>query len=344
MVKGLGRDDIEQGKLTNFVVRMKASIEGGSVKHSTNKGYTLAINRYIKFMSTGAMQGLIAWPPTKFTVAIYMRYIELAKDSYASLRQFYFAINWRLRNEGEEEIKDPIIKQIIKTAALTFMKKVNRKHGLNPKQLKRYHKMCVALTAAGHKEYEVVSAIAAMQYSGIARINEVLEADRRDLTFEVHPHMGIVGCSLDYQGKCDTVREGHTKHIEKLEDTRFCATHKIHALLKAEGRLSLDTDSPEWDKPLFQWKKTRITYSFLMSRMKVVFKKMGLNCAHFASHSFRSGATTAALARGCPMWMVKRQGGWRSEAINGYFIPPIRELSRPSASMGLGRTVFRRKA
>ena len=340
LVKGLGADERENSQLLTYVENMETATEQGSVKFKTRIAYRLAINRFLKFMRTGPMARLQAWPPTKHTLALYMRYIELAKNSFASLRQIYFAVNWRLKCEGLTPITDPIISHIIKTAALTLVKRVHRKHGMTPVQLKQYLNACAQMAEAGHLEYEAVGAIGAMQYMGIARINEILEADREDLNFETHPTMGIVGLDLEYQGKCDTVREGHTKYIEKLISNKYCAVHKTFELLKKSNRLLLETGDKAWKEPLFQWHHKRITYGFLIKRMKVIFKKIGLNPTLFGSHSFRAGATTAALARGCPLWMVKRQGGWRSEAINGYFIPNITMLTRPSASMGMGRTVF----
>ena len=112
--------------------------------------------------------------------------------------------------------------------------------------------------------------------------------------------------------------------------------------LQDSNTLSLEPGHKDWAQPLFKWKGKRITYTFVLKSIKKVMSRMGLDTRFLGTHSFRSGATTAALARGCPMWLVKRQGGWVSEAINAYFIPRLDELTRASASMGLGPTIMGR--
>lgn len=338
MVKGLGGDDVEEENLQAYVSNMQLDIEQSSIKKTSRIAFTLAIQRYLKFMGNGPMRALQAWPPTHYTIMLYLRYIQLAKHSYASMRQIYFAINWRLRNEGLPEVKHNVIKQMMGAAAIKLLQRVKRKHALNPDMHKKYHQACMRAADSGQTDMVLVSAIAATQYLGIARISEILNADRGHLHLELGPMGQLLGMSLDYKGKCDTIREGHTKYIEKLSNDEYCATFKVYEMLRTSERLSLPADSAKWNEPLFQWKGKRITYGWLMPRMKRMFKIIGLKPALFASHSFRSGATTAALARGCPKYLVKRQGGWRSEAIDAYFIPSYRQLYKVSAAMGMGET------
>jgi hypothetical protein len=76
-------------------------------------------------------------------------------------------------------------------------------------------------------------------------------------------------------------------------------------------------------------------------RMIKLFNKVGLNPKLFGTHSVRSGACTAAIARGLPKWLVKRQGGWLSEAIDIYIMPSQRDSFKVGDS--LARVLNKRK-
>ena len=59
----------------------------------------------------------------------------------------------------------------------------------------------------------------------------------------------------------------------------------------------------------------------LVAHVKLALQQAGLNSSHYAGHSFRIGAATAAASRGINDATIQILGRWASEDI---FVPPDR--------------------
>ena len=66
--------------------------------------------------------------------------------------------------------------------------------------------------------------------------------------------------------------------------------------------------------------------------MKEVSEKAGLDSCSYELHGLPSGlrGTLAAAAERVPERIVRRHGGWRSNAINSYVQETLEKLLRPS--------------
>ena len=58
--------------------------------------------------------------------------------------------------------------------------------------------------------------------------------------------------------------------------------------------------------------------------------KAGMDPTEFGLHSLRPGGTTAVAVAKVPQRLLKRQGGWRSEAVNVYIQETLDNLLVPS--------------
>ena len=81
---------------------------------------------------------------------------------------------------------------------------------------------------------------------------------------------------------------------------------------------------------------TPLTKAFFVSRVREALLTLGLNPQHYAGHSFRIGAATAAAQAGFEDSIIQALGRWSSAAFLRYIRTPrehlatySRELARP---------------
>lgn len=82
------------------------------------------------------------------------------------------------------------------------------------------------------------------------------------------------------------------------------------------------------------WKKKgSLQYSRARELFRDAVPGAGLQAEKFGLHSLRAGGTTAAAVAKVPQRLLKRHGGWHSEAVNWYIKESLDNLLLPSSAV-----------
>ena len=65
------------------------------------------------------------------------------------------------------------------------------------------------------------------------------------------------------------------------------------------------------------------TYSFFMSKLKMILDKIGVDGTKYGSHSFRRGGASFAFESGVPLELIKVMGNWKLDAVLLYLTVPL---------------------
>jgi integrase len=321
-----------KGKLTQFIKELKGALQKGAGAASTIRNYNYAIERYKRFVrETPMMSGFKEWPANPWGLALNLREIWVEKKSISYMKTTLNAVKWGHKVEGlDNPGRAGVVQQTMNAAGIELFESINRKHVLKEKEIAGIFTECRREAEAGEIEGDCTEAMLAQQYVGIRRISEVLNTRRNYIKFIT---TGIKGMKIYHKGKTHGRREGEWTFYKEQTEEGFCPVAIMRRWLDKRGILYLKKGSPRWGELIYQVKGKRVTYPWMRRRMIKLFKKVGLNPKLFGTHSVRSGACTAAIARGLPRWLVKRQGGWLSEAIDIYIMPSQRESFKVGDSL-----------
>jgi len=323
----------EPGKKNKYrerVRRMRERLEKGSVAPGTRKNYNYAIARYGRFIGqTEEMEKFKEWPANPWGVALHLEDIWDSKRSKAAMKMALYAVKWGHKVEGlEDPGKVQVISKLMKAAAMEMYELRNRKHTLKEGQVRDIIEIAMKEDEVGEGDRGMgFPCIIAQQFAGARRISEVFNTRRRYIVFTGR------GMRIYYKGKNHAARGGEWTYYESQPEGVHCPVKMMREHLQGREILKLEKKSKRWDELIYQVKGKKVTYSGIRKRFIKIFKKLGLNPKLFGTHSIRSGACTAAIARGMPKWLVKRQGGWLSEAIDVYILPTERESYRVGAKL-----------
>jgi len=100
-------------------------------------------------------------------------------------------------------------------------------------------------------------------------------------------------------------------YISSASDISFCPIQSLHRLFARYPRPPT--------APLFSHCFGPFTQQWLISQLRSLLLRIGLNPTHFSGHSFRRGAATSALHAGISRSDVMRLGRWKSDSVDRYF-------------------------
>ena len=127
------------------------------------------------------------------------------------------------------------------------------------------------------------------------------------------------------------MRQGKSVFISK-QGQEIGAYALCQRLIQTAGLESEDLLLSNLVKKKEQWtrKKGSLNYTRARELLQEAVGKAGMDPTEFGLHSLRSGGTTAAAAAKVPQRLLKRQGGWHSEAVNIYIQETLDNLLAPS--------------
>ena len=157
---------------------------------------------------------------------------------------------------------------------------------------------------------------------------QAFSADRHicwgDISFNSETDPTLMKVHLK-QSKCDQFRKGVDVYIG-CTDNPICPVTAVLAYITRRGTT---------DGPFFRLASNQqpLTKQLFVSKVKQALRQLGLPEHHFAGHSFRIGAATAAARAGIEDSVIRSLGRWNSSAFLTYIRTPKEDLAQYSRSI-----------
>jgi site-specific recombinase XerD len=128
------------------------------------------------------------------------------------------------------------------------------------------------------------------------------------------------------KSKTDQERRGHTIVVAQADDPRICPVGWFRVWSQLRSKTA---------PYLFHREKSdeQLARDTPNGRVKFMLEKIGVDSTDYGSHSGRSGGATAAAAAGIEVRLLKKQGGWKSDAVFGYIRESAAELAAVSMAI-----------
>ncbi len=182
-----------------------------------------------------------------------------------------------------------------------------------------------------HKKYRDLALIL-MAFFGAFRRSELVMIKLENLQWE--PEGLTVAIT---QSKTDQYGIGILRALP-YGDTRVCAAKAVRAWIEHSG-----IESGYLFRPINRWgviQDKGINASAINTILKQTAHKSGIEqAADFSSHSFRRGLSTSAAREGIDFELIKKQGGWRSDATVREYIDEGQLFDRNASSLLMKRAV-----
>ena len=162
-------------------------------------------------------------------------------------------------------------------------------------------------------------AVMCLCFFGFLRTGEVVAPD--DHNFDPAQHLSFADVTVDClanpsflavnikQSKTDPFRSGVKVVVGRTRE-ELCPVAAMLAYMVQRG---------QGDGPLFRFKDGRpLTRQRLVTKMREVLKRAGVDCQKYSGHSFRIGAATTAACKGVQDSLIKTMGLWESVAYQLY--------------------------
>ena len=118
---------------------------------------------------------------------------------------------------------------------------------------------------------------------------------------------------------CPSQRTSLQVPLPKIPNSPFCPSTAL---------LHFPVDSPFCNRPIplfhYYWlgaSNVPLTCSEFVYKLKQCLSIIGLDTTKYLGHSFRRVGATLALQYGLPVYLIKIQSDWRSNACEGYLEP-----------------------
>ena len=126
------------------------------------------------------------------------------------------------------------------------------------------------------------------------------------------------------RSKTDQIGKGVDVFVGRTGGS-LCPVSGVLAYMAIRGQL---------DGPFFQFRDgSPLTKAQFTRHIRIALQNIGLPYQHFAGHSFRSGAATAAANAGIEDSVIRTLGRWNSSAFLAYIRTPREHLARFSAML-----------
>ena len=289
---------------------------------------------WLKFVEwSNQFEEIQTCPADPFHVALYFNDLTMNHASFTAINNAYMGIRWGHINVGFYSPTDhPFVKVAFEGAKRLSDKASNQKEPVTPECLKEL------VNAYGFSKNILelrFLLICLLGFSGFFRISELLEVQKKHITF----------CK-DYveiyveKSKCDQLREGHIVKIS-VTGTTCCPVYWLNKYLDITGL----RDFPEGYLicKLYKTKKghnvhhqSGITYDTARKTFLEHMKKLYPNeIKGFGLHSLRSGGASAAIENDVSERLIDKHGRWKSGGSRNRYIKDSNE-KRLSVTKSLG--------
>ena len=287
---------------------------------STVKGYKTAFNQWRTWAKENEFSAL---PATEIAVTLYLVDLLGRVDTASPVVKAVAAIAWAHKKACVPPPTGDMTEQVVTAAKRRLAHQPRRKEPLKKQDTAKIIRNLLAEENCLKLRTAVMVAVG---FAGFFRWNDLEQLRVGDITFQE-----------DYaefhlqKRKNDQFRKGSIVLIEK-QGGAACPVELCARLIKEAGLTKGDHLLANLVKTTGAWKtkKGHLQYSRALELFKQAVKAAGLDPGKYGLHSLRAGGTTAAAAEKVPERLLKRHGGWRSEAIHNYVEESLEHLLQPS--------------
>ena len=282
----------------------------GTHAPATVKAYGAAFSRW---KSWAEEHGFEALPAESVSVTLYLMELLRTAESAGPLNKAVAAIKWAHEKACLESPLDSMVDQVLRAARRSCAQAPKRKEPLTKAEVK----VIVTKLLEG-KEGDCLrlrtAVVVALGFAGFLRWNDMEQITVQDIDFH-DSHMVLrLG-----KRKNDQMRKGSMIVIAR-EEGDLGAVTLTERLIEAAGLHGSEHLLSNLVKTKRSWrtKKGTLQYGRARELFGEALRMAGMSPGKYGLHSLRSGGVTAAAAEQVPHRLLKRHGGWRSEAINAY--------------------------
>ena len=287
---------------------------------STVKGYMAAFAHWKKWAEENKFAAL---PAEGVAVTLYLIDLLERATTASPVVKAVAAIAWAHKKACVPSPVNGMVEQVVAAAKRKLAHKPRRKEPLKKEEAAKI--VCSLLEDSDCLKLRT-TVMVAVGFAGFLRWNDMEQLKVRDITFYEEYAEFRLG-----KRKNDQFRQGSVVLIERQSGAGgpvdLCERLIKTAKLARDDHLfaNLVKTADGWRK-----KKGHLQYSRALELFKEAVGAAGLDAREYGLHSLRAGGTTAAAAEKVPERLLKRHGGWRSEAINNYVQESLDHLLAPS--------------
>lgn len=287
---------------------------------STIKKYTGAFRRWSEWAQR---HGFSCLPASSIAVTLYLVDLLEGCKTVSPITSAVTAIQWAHRKACERSPVDAMVDQVVVAAKRRLARSKQRMEPL------ARHEVATAvekLTESGDCLQLRTAVFIAVGFAGFLRWDDLECINVGDLSFH-EDHMEI----RLHKRKNDQFREGSVVLVCRQEGST-CPVELCELLIASAGLLPEDRLLSNLVRTKAGWRKRQgaLKYARAMELLRQTLQLIGLCPKKYVFHSLRSGGVTTAAAAKVPERLLKRHGGWKSEAIHAYVQESLDNLLAPS--------------
>ena len=289
---------------------------------STVKGYGGAFKRWKCWAEANQFESLPAKP---VAVSLYLVELMNQAQSPSPVNLALSALKWAHSKACLPLPVDDMVEQISQAAKRRLARPPARKEPLRPQEISEMVNNLIKKGGCLNLRSAVMIAVG---FAGFLRWNDMENLLVRNIAI----HSEFMEIKLEKR-KNDQMRRGSVVLVSRQEGeccpVTLCSQLIDQAGLQPDNHLlsNLVQAKDGW-KP----KKGVLQYSRARELLLEAVGAIGLEAKRYGLHSLRSGGTTAAAAKKVPERLLRRHGGWRSEAIHCYVEESLENMLRPSTA------------
>ena len=284
---------------------------------NTARKYNYGMARWSDWAS---QEGISPLPADPLHIALYIVYLCQSASTVSPISTAIHSIAWGHQTRGHP---DPTNHEVVRRAYQAAQRLLacprSRKKPLSSKDVLKLYQ---CLSRAGDLITLQTLTLLVVGFAGMLRWDDLAGIKVDDVVIKPQ-YMAIF---LEKR-KNDQMRHGNWVLISRWNGP--CCPVKLVELLIEKGRhepnanlfgrIRKDSNGDHLTG--------KMSYSRARELLREALTKIGLDADDYGLHSLRSGAASAAAAKGIPDRLIRRQGGWRSEtAMLSYFKESIPSL------------------
>ena len=289
---------------------------------ATVKAYESAFGRWSIWAAEPDFEAL---PATPVAISLYLLELMEASSSSSTITKAVAAIKWAHEKACLSSPLDAMVKQIVTAAKRELARPPVRKQPLSKEMVAQV----VGKLTESDNCMDLRSAVMfALGFAGFMRWDDMQRVCVGDISFR-KDHMEVRLAKR----KNDQLRQGSTILIGRQpgDQGAMALCQKLISLAHLQEDDHILSNLVK-TKEGWKTRKGSLKYGRARELFREALLRAGLEAEKFGLHSLRSGGTTAAAAANVPQRLLKRHGGWRSEAVNAYIQETLDNMLEPSAA------------